>query len=98
MANIKQVQQVKCGIGFDTIIIQYSTVPNRKKIQILKKLYLHNGEWFLKKYFYIIFKGKKLMQWLKFPLQSKGLGFEHFPELSFSFTNEIDENKFPKWK
>jgi hypothetical protein len=44
---------------------------------------------------YIIFKGKKLMQWLKSPLRPKGLKFEHFCELSFSFMNEMDENKLP---
>jgi len=33
----------------------------------------------------LFFQGKKLMQW-----------FEPFLKLSFSFMNEMDENKFPK--
>jgi len=58
-------------------------------------LYLHNEEWF-KFFLNIFFKGKKLMQGLESPLQPKGLGFEPFLELTFSFTNEIDESKFPR--
>jgi hypothetical protein len=30
-ANIKQKQQVKCGTMLNLIIVQYSTVPTRKK-------------------------------------------------------------------
>jgi hypothetical protein len=36
------------------------------------------------------------MQWLESPLQPRGPGFEPFLELSFSSTNKMDENKFPK--
>jgi hypothetical protein len=50
----------------------------------------------VKKNFDIIFKGKKLMHWLKSLLQHKGFGFESFLELFFSFTNKMDENKFSR--
>jgi hypothetical protein len=30
-ASTKHAQQVKCGIGLDTIIIQYSTMPSKEK-------------------------------------------------------------------
>jgi hypothetical protein len=55
-------------------------------------LYQHNGEWFKYMFLNIIFKGKKLMQWLEFPLQPKGPRFEPFFELYFSSTKEMDEN------
>jgi hypothetical protein len=35
---------------------------------------------------------------LKSPLQPKGLGFELFLELFFSYTNKTDENKLPLGK
>ncbi len=53
--------------------------------------YTMSNAWFF--FSYIIFKGKKLMQWLQSPLWPKGLMFEHFFELSFLSTNEMDENK-----
>jgi hypothetical protein len=40
-------------------------------------------------------KDKKLIQWFKFLLQPKDLGFEPFLESSFSSMNEMDENKLP---
>jgi hypothetical protein len=53
-------------------------VPSQKKIQIIIFLYLHN-DLFLKIYFsYFILKERKLMQHLKFPLQSKVQGSNFF--------------------
>jgi len=42
-----------------------------------------------------IFKGKKLMQWLKSLLYPKDSGFEIFHELFFSSINEMDK-KIPE--
>jgi len=77
-ASTKHAQQVKCGTGLDTIIIQYSTMLSKgKKKPIFLLLYSHNGEW-LKYIFYIIFKGKKLMQWLESSYSSKVLASNLF--------------------
>jgi len=80
---------------FDTIIVEYGTLPNKKQKIKLFLLHPHNGEWFeyIFKYY---FQGKKLIQWLESPLKLKGHGFEPFPELSFSSMNKMDENKFLK--
>jgi hypothetical protein len=42
------------------------------------------------------FQVKHVMQWLYNPflLQPKGPRFDHFPKISFSFTNEMDERKY----
>jgi hypothetical protein len=40
MASTKQVQQIKCGIGLNTIIVQYETMPNKKK----NSDFFYNGE------------------------------------------------------
>ncbi len=68
-------------------------MPNKKNYYFL--LVSYNDEWLKYLFLYIIFKGKKLMQWLESPLQPKGVGFKLFPEFSFPSTNEMDENKLP---
>jgi hypothetical protein len=32
---------------------------------------------------------------IRIPFTTQGIGFEPFPKFSFSFTNEMDENKLP---
>ncbi len=63
----KQAQRNKCGIGLDPIIVQYSTMPKRKKKSDFILQYSYNGKKFIYIFIYY-FKGKRLMQWLEFPL------------------------------
>jgi hypothetical protein len=46
MVSTKQVQQIKCGIGLDTIIISYKTMPSRKRKSDLFLEYPYNEEKF----------------------------------------------------
>jgi hypothetical protein len=61
------MEQVKCGIGFDTIIVQYNTVPDRKKKSIKKKCTYTMGNG-LKNKFYIKFQKKKPNAMVRIPL------------------------------
>ncbi len=46
LVSTKQVQQIKCDIGFYTIIIQFNIVPNKKKNQISFPIPTHWGKVF----------------------------------------------------